>query len=362
MLVPPSVRVAAAVHEHAAPAVERVARARPGSTRPAEFARERRRRAALAASTCSRGPACSVRGFQRSSSCGDRVGGQRRRAQVARRCVAPSAASSADRVQREGRARAPSRRRGAGARNTPTGRSTRADRRRAARRRAPASVGEAIRQQRRSSASKASGCASAQRESCVAACRVERRAGARARAAGRPARPRPPGRRGRSAAARARARSASSSARGGRRDARPVEAGLAVGLAPARRSARGRRAARAASALTPVMPWRRRTACGVGVGVEPGVGVVGVDGAVGGQPLQRPRAQPLRPARRARRSSGRIGGRRRSRACRLRLGRGRRRPRGARGPGRGGAVAVSAGGSPRLTGAERSVSMSLLLS
>ena len=178
---PPSVAVGAAADEHAAPAVERVARARRGSTRWPSA------RVSASASGLGGVGVLARTGVQRPrvpalEQLGDR--GKRaawRRAGRARAWRRARRARGSRPARRSGASCQPSP--DAGASRTPTGRSTRSTGASCAS--ASAShAGEAIRQQRRSSASKSSGCASAQRESCSPRFR-RARVGARVPAGGR---------------------------------------------------------------------------------------------------------------------------------------------------------------------------------
>ena len=324
----------------------------------------------LAASTFSRGPACSVRGFQRSSSAAIAARGQRRGAQVACRRLAPSAASSADRVQREGRGELPAVAAARGSRNTPTGRSTRStgrqlrvgERQPGVARRSASSAGRRRRRRR--------GARAPSRESCVADRRVEAEPARERAPPVVAARPRRRGRRGRSAAARARARSASSSAPAGvvtRDQSRPASRSASAWPAISARTAVQLEPGRVDAGDAVAAQDRR----GVGVGVEPGVGVVGVDGPVVGQAQQRAGAQQgggraVRPKQRVELAAG-VGARARGRSARAFAGR-RARPAGvdacrgrARRPRRVGrrrdrwARAVSKATVPFGSGAARSV-------
>ena len=230
--LPSAVRVAAAAHEHAAPAVERVARGRRGSTRRPSSRVSASASALGGVDVLARAGVQGVR-VPALEQLGDRVG----------RAASPTRRSrvAASRRARRARGSRPARRSGSSSQPPPgAGVEEHADRAldrarpaQLARRRAPASACEASRQQRRSSASKASGCASAQRESCVAGGRVQ----------AEPARERAPAVRRRDPDGRVvevdrqlrvRAPQRVVERARGRGDARPVQAGRAVGLAPAR--------------------------------------------------------------------------------------------------------------------------------
>ena len=257
-----------------------------------------------AESRCSFGPACSVRGLTRSSSSLPALSGStaERRSYSTR---PPSECSSRIASSDSTGASCQPSPRSAGARNSPTGRSTRST----AGSCSPASashVADAIRQQRRSPASNASGWPSSQRERSPACSPADAEPGGERAALvvavdvdGRVVeRDRQPGVGAPQRRVELRRRDV---------EPRPVQAGVAVGarLAVDQRPHglhRQPRAVEAGDAVAAQHDLRVR------VGAAPAVGVVGVHRLVGREPRQRPPAEALQHSCRARAAAPQLGG------------------------------------------------------